>query len=195
MRSRPCHPPRCLVIAAVTRENAVAGVSVDNHHPRLRVDRRGLERHLRDALKRLGRAGSWVDVQLVDDATIRELNAQWRHRDEVTDVLSFALQDDPDDVTPVPVLGDIVISLDTAYRQAAAMRTHLVALRASHKYRLRDEVFFLATHGLLHLLGYDHQSADDASEMEQLERRLIESFCSVDVHDLDRSDHGLHLDD
>ena len=183
------------MIAAVTRENAVAGVSVDNHHPRLRVDRRGLERHLRDALKRLGRAGSWVDVQLVDDATIRELNAQWRHRDEVTDVLSFALQDDPDDVTPVPVLGDIVISLDTAYRQAAAMRTHLVALRASHKYRLRDEVFFLATHGLLHLLGYDHQSADDASEMEQLERRLIESFCSVDVHDLDRSDHGLHLDD
>lgn len=86
-------------------------------------------------------AAAELSVVLCSDAHIRKLNAQWRGKDVATDVLSFP-QDDPDRV----VLGDIVISVDTAARQAA--ERHL---------ELRDELRILLVHGVLHLLGYDHE--------------------------------------
>lgn len=86
---------------------------------------------------------SAVELSLVlcTDAHIRSLNSQWRGMDKATDVLSFP-QGDPDLV----VLGDLVISLETAERQAM-----------ERGYALRDEVRVLLVHGLLHLMGYDHE--------------------------------------
>jgi len=89
-----------------------------------------------------------VSVVLCGDAFIRSLNAQYRGKDRPTDVLSFA-QDDLD------LLGDIVISLPTAARQAEAAG-----------WSLENEVALLGVHGLLHLLGHDDETAEGAWEMQ-----------------------------
>lgn len=97
-----------------------------------------------------------LSVLLCSDARIAELNGAWRDKPVPTDVLSFP-QDD------AVVLGDLVLSLDTAARQAAE-RGH----------GLRDEVRVLLVHGLLHLLGYDHETDDAAlAEMAEAEGRLL----------------------
>ena len=90
-----------------------------------------------------------ISVVLCDDPFIRDLNARWRGKDKPTDVLSFAQEDDPD------LLGDIVISLETAARQAEAAG-----------WSLENEVALLGTHGLLHLLGYDDETRSGAWEMQ-----------------------------
>ena len=98
------------------------------------------------------RARGGVAVAVVPDRRIRELNRQYRHKDAATDVLSFPA-DEPGQ------LGDIVIALGVARRQARS---------AGHS--LSTELQVLALHGLLHLLGYDHER--DNGEMRRLEQRL-----------------------
>mgnify|MGYP003857612873 CR=1 FL=1 len=109
-----------------------------------------------------------LGLSLVGDAEITALNADWRGKSGPTDVLAFAAQDDGlDDAPPIPMpdideealeLGDIVISLETAARQAP-----------DHGHSLPEELLFLATHGLLHLLGWDHP--DDASLAAMLSKQ------------------------
>lgn len=118
-----------------------------------------LRRVLAGALARLEVAGSEVHVLIGGDQRIRELNRTWRGVDDATDVLSFP------DGDPLPeggrLLGEVVISLDTARRQAEEGR----------RSELR-ELQELALHGLLHLLGYDHERDD--GEMDSLELELRE---------------------
>lgn len=98
-----------------------------------------------------------LSLVICSDAVIRPLNATWRLVDAATDVLSFP-QDDP------VVIGDLVISVDTAQRQADE-RGH----------DLGTELRVLLVHGLLHLLGYDHETGhDDLVEMAEAERRLMD---------------------
>lgn len=92
-----------------------------------------------------------VSLRLTDDPTIRELNRDFRKKDKPTDVLAFAQREGPSGVGP-QLLGDIVISLATARRQA----------KKKTPAGLFTEVRFLASHGLCHLLGYDHN--DDEEE-------------------------------
>lgn len=103
-----------------------------------------------------------LSVVLCDDAFIHPLNRDWRGKDKPTDVLSFAQREgdeaDPDD----PVLGDVIISVETAARQAGE-RGH----------SLGHELRVLLVHGVLHLLGYDHEVDEEAEEMEALERDLL----------------------
>ncbi|MDA1093053.1 MAG: rRNA maturation RNase YbeY [Acidobacteria bacterium] len=102
-----------------------------------------------------------VVVALVGDRKMRDLNRRFRGLDKVTDVLSFATDPAPAGRSPVPapLLGDVVIATGRAARQArAAGQTNA------------DEWRRLALHGLLHLLGYDHEQDD--GQMERLERRL-----------------------
>jgi probable rRNA maturation factor len=87
-------------------------------------------------------------VRLVGDAAIRALNRAYRKNDRPTDVLAFAQREGPAGGLHPAVLGDVVISVDTARRQA--------------KRGLYRELLHLAAHGLCHLLGYDHR--DDAEE-------------------------------
>ena len=161
-------------------------VTVSNEHPRLRVDQRAIARQLRLVLKHVGQPRGIIDVLLTDDDEIRQLNRDYRGRDEITDVLSFAIQDDPEDPGVIPHLGDIVISLDTADRQARLM-PHTTDMK---RWRLREEVLFLAVHGALHLLGYDHRTDEQALEMEALERHLFASVSGLDPHALARQTHG-----
>ncbi|MFZ5640296.1 MAG: rRNA maturation RNase YbeY [Bacillota bacterium] len=110
-----------------------------------------------------------VSIALVDDRYIRELNRQYRHKDCPTDVLSFAMLEDTGEAPPVegeegdgPVLGDVVISLETAERQAAEF---------GHPFP--REVAYLAAHGVLHLLGYDHETDTDREIMRSREEEVL----------------------
>lgn len=111
-----------------------------------------------------------LGLSLVDDAAIAELNADWRQKQGPTDVLAFAAQDEGlEQAPPMPLpadghggaaleLGDIVISVETAARQAR-----------DHDHSLEQELLFLASHGLLHLLGWDHP--DEPSLVAMLARQ------------------------
>ncbi|MEB3177119.1 MAG: rRNA maturation RNase YbeY [Synechococcus sp.] len=101
-----------------------------------------------------------LGLQLCDDDTIAALNGEWRGKPQPTDVLSFAAQEEaPLQLEGVPLeLGDIVISLPTAERQAP-----------EHGHGVGRELLFLASHGLLHLLGWDHP--DEAALAAMLSRQ------------------------
>jgi probable rRNA maturation factor len=107
-----------------------------------------------------GPACGLVTVLVDDDARVQSLNKLWRGIDQPTNVLSFAYPDNQPG--PDKCIGDIAISCETAAREAAAERKPLT-----------HHVAHLSVHGFLHLLGYDHQSDDDAAEMEQLERAIL----------------------
>jgi probable rRNA maturation factor len=110
------------------------------------LDHPSLERALLEAMRNAGVADSEVSVLLTDDRRMTELNTAYRDLPETTDVLSFA-QDDSEPFPFGDVLGDIVVSIPTAQRQAE---------QAGHS--LHEEVEFLLIHGLVHLLGHDHES-------------------------------------
>lgn len=118
-----------------------------------------------------GDAQSELSVLLTDDAAIRELNAEWRGKDKATNVLSFpAFPIAPDDPLPL-MLGDIVIAFETVTREAA-LEEKPFAHHFTH----------LLVHGLLHLLGHDHEDDEDAEEMEGLERRVLEGLAIPDPY-------------
>lgn len=99
--------------------------------------------------------GCEVSVLLTDDTRIMELNWEYRGIDAPTDVLAFAqLEGEDAELMKSNILGDVVISLETAERQAKD-QTH----------SFEAEVVLLTVHGVLHLLGYDHQRQNDASIM------------------------------
>lgn len=114
---------------------------------KLRVE---VARMVRAAARRDGRRDYEVALRIVDDATIHALNRAYRRKDRPTDVLAFAQREGPGGALAPALLGDVVISLDTTRRQA---RRGVYA-----------ELLHLASHGLCHLLGYDHR--DDAEERE-----------------------------
>jgi len=106
-----------------------------------------------------------LSVLLTNDAEIHALNLQHREKDKPTDVLSFPLDEGggaDGAVSGTRVLGDVVISLDTAARQARGRKRELL-----------PEVRFLLAHGLLHLLGYDHGDPAEKREMDAMTRRLV----------------------
>jgi probable rRNA maturation factor len=108
-------------------------------------------------LDELGLAGAELSVVLTDDAEIRELNRVFRQKDRPTDVLAFAMREGdqgPRDGSISELLGDVILSTETARRQAE-----------QHEKTLDAEVCMLLAHGLLHLIGYDHQTDDDERKM------------------------------
>ena len=120
-----------------------------------------LGRSARRLLRGLALDGAELSVVLVSDREMCALNRRWRRCDRPTDVLSFA-QGEGAGGAPDGLLGDVVISVDTARRQAAARGE-----------TLGREADRLLIHGLLHLLGYDHErSAREARRMQRRERVL-----------------------
>ena len=111
-----------------------------------------------------------VSVSFVDNAEIHRLNRIYRNKDKSTDVLSFPLGEngvyDINKETGAYLLGDVVISMETAVKQA-----HI------YGHSLEREVGFLTVHSMLHLLGYDHEtSALDAAKMHEKEELILESL-------------------
>ena len=109
-----------------------------------------------------------IDVSLVDDETIHQINRDYSNVDRVTDVISFAFNDDKDPNDQInslevqKMLGEILICLPQAKRQAAEIGN-----------TLERELSFLFTHGLLHLLGYDHMTPEDEAIMFPLQEKIL----------------------
>ncbi len=102
-----------------------------------------------------------MGVVFVSDRTIRRYNRDYRQINKATDVLSFAMQEGEGPADD-PQLGDVIISLETAQRQAE-----------ENKLSLDEEILRLLIHGVLHLHGYDHIEDDDYKEMNALEQKLF----------------------
>ncbi len=139
-------------------------VSVLNRQARVPVDRRKIGAAARRILKTLGYGGYELAVVLVDDREITRLNRQYFRRNRPTNVISFPLMDETATSLPAKMLGDVVISAETAQRDAE---------EAGEK--TEDEVLFLMIHGILHLAGYDHEgSAAERRKMETKEKEFFE---------------------
>lgn len=114
-----------------------------------------------------------VELSLVftDDDSIQSLNAEWRQKDKPTNVLSFpAFPMAPGDPLP-PMLGDIVLAYETVVREAELEGKSL-----------ENHITHLIIHGLLHLLGYDHETDEEAEEMEALERQALARLAIPDPY-------------
>jgi len=118
-------------------------------------------------LESLGLDDAELSILLCNDTTIRALNRRYRKKNKATDVLAFSMREGPGPVSPSGLLGDVVISLPTATRQAA-----------EHDRPIIEEVTFLLAHGLLHLLGYDH---GDAREEREMKARTEDLLAAVEV--------------
>lgn len=106
------------------------------------------------------------NVIFVDNSKIREINKEYRNIDRETDVISFALEDDKSfPKEEYRVLGDIYISIDKAISQSK-----------EYGHSLKRELCFLTTHGLLHLLGYDHMTKEDEKEMFDLQEEILSNY-------------------
>lgn len=132
-----------------------------------------MEKRLHDGLNAVARLHGLddmteVDITIVDDEEIHTLNREYRNVDRPTDVLSFALdegeEDEPEliDGPEEHLLGDIIISAETAQRQGEEFG-----------HGLEREIVYLAVHGLLHLLGYDHMADEDKKIMRAKEEEAL----------------------
>lgn len=112
-----------------------------------------------------------MSVTFVDNERIQEINREYRDKDRPTDVISFALEDEVEGELQIVgaqmprVLGDIIISIPKAKEQAE-----------EYGHSFMRELGFLAVHGFLHLLGYDHMTEEDEQEMFAKQKKILHSF-------------------
>ncbi len=136
-----------------------------------RIGERRIERVANALLAAIGRPEATLSLSFVGDVTMRRLNREHRGKDRTTDVLSFPLYEPfaapkrPSPADPELMLGDIVISLDVAHRQAHA-----------YDAVLETEIERLLVHGIAHLLGHDHEEPDERRRMLREEKRLARAI-------------------
>lgn len=114
---------------------------------------------------------SELSVVFTDDAAIQALNAEWRGKDKPTNVLSFPAFPPAKGGLLPPMLGDIVLAAETVAREALA-----------EKKPIEHHISHLVIHGLLHLLGYDHEADEEAEEMEAVERAALARLAIPDPY-------------
>ena len=116
--------------------------------------------------KKLKIENAIFNIIIVTNEEIKNINYTYRGIDKITDVISFALEDNDKLKKPkLRVLGDIYIAVDVAYEQAKL-----------YNHSTKREICFLATHGILHLLGYDHQNEEEEKIMFKKQKELLESY-------------------
>ena len=139
------------------------GVLLRNDHPQINIDSDDINNKIETVMNNLDCLNQEVSILLTADADIRKLNQQFRSIDQATDVLSFPqnAEEDP----PIPgelILGDIAVSLDTAQVQAK-----------EHGLTFEEEIILLLIHGILHLLGYDHEISEQEEEKMRSKTREL----------------------
>lgn len=118
-------------------------------------------------LESIGHCGDELSVALVADDRMRELNLTWRGKDSTTDVLSFSQVEGEDMPEASPMLGDVVVSVDVLRRQAD-----------DGGWTVEEELARLLLHGVLHLVGYDHEDEGDAQVMRAEEARVVRELAA-----------------
>lgn len=138
-------------------------ISVSNRQKRIGVDSGKIRSAARRILRELGFEGHDLSIVIVDDPEITRLNRQYFRRNRATNVISFAMNGGEEGPGHSRILGDVVVSAETAKRQAEE------AGREGE-----EEILFLLIHGILHLAGYDHEgSAGERRKMEEKEKELF----------------------
>ncbi len=147
-------------------------IIIQNRQRKYPIDKRQIHDWVSKILQILDENTGEVGVTFVNNRVIQELNRQYRGKDTPTDVLSFPMLENPkehektfriEEETPTRLLGDVIISLEKAHEEAPLFYKGF-----------SEQVLFLIIHGLLHLLGYDHeQSRNEAARMRRQEERLF----------------------
>lgn len=148
-------------------------ISIQNRQKKHKVDTARLRRSLKRLLQELDCRDCEVSLLLVDDDQIREINRSYLERDRSTNVISFSMKEGLFGHIHPEILGDIILSTETAARDALA--GHLDFM---------DEIEYLLIHGLLHLIGYNHENTD-VDEAERMKNRERELFFMLRHYDLD----------
>lgn len=139
-------------------------IHIENRQKTHEIERAILETAAQRILSVLGCPDGELSVVIVDDPQIRELNRQYLDRDRPTNVISFPMQEGEGAGLQPDILGDVVISADTAARDADEAGQPMIG-----------EILFLLLHGILHLCGFDHErgSETEARRMEEKEREIF----------------------
>ena len=154
-------------------------IQIENRQSRHKVLKRPLRKIARKILSVSGYPDAELSILILDDAGIREINRDYLQRDRPTNVISFAMQEgEGADLHPL-VLGDVVISAERAAQDA-----HEAGVPFEH------ELWFLLIHGILHLVGYDHErgTLQEAERMEAREREIFALL--LQEFRLQRNDNG-----
>ncbi|MCJ7508119.1 MAG: rRNA maturation RNase YbeY [candidate division Zixibacteria bacterium] len=136
-------------------------ISVENLHPNYKPDKKKIA-SLAKRILSAHRSNLDLDIILVKDQFIRQLNKNFRRKDKVTDVLSFGMREGEKIGLELNYLGDVYVCLDQARRQAK-----------EYKIPFAEEVYRLITHGILHLLGYEHKTKEQTKGMKKKEELFI----------------------
>ena len=141
-------------------------ILIKNQQDKVKIDLQRTRRALQKILELLEIEDKEASILFSDDEGIRKINRDYLGRDRPTNVISFSMSEGEfGDVNP-SILGDIIISAETARRDAD-----------NHNIPFEDEIDFLLIHGMLHLLGYDHETTEsDAETMKEKEREIFFSL-------------------
>jgi probable rRNA maturation factor len=143
-------------------------ISVADEQTRLTFDAVRLREAVRGVLTGEKIRDAEISVAVVDDQKMHELNLKYLQHDYATDVLSFPLNDDEDG----PLEGEVIVSIDTAEREAA-----------EYGWKTEDELLLYAVHGVLHLVGYDDQDLKDRIAMREAEARYLARYGLTPRHE------------
>jgi probable rRNA maturation factor len=145
---------------------------IQNNQRKIKIDRRKIRSTIFKILKILDCADKEISLSFIDDEKIKQLNKQYLGKDRATNVLSFSLQEEEYGNINPQILGDIVISVETA--QKDAIQGNLT---------IAQEIDFLIIHGLLHLLGYNHKNTTkkETNTMRQKEKKLFNLVNGNDI--------------
>ena len=147
-------------------------IRIANRQKRTKIDSRRIRGNVIRLLRLIGCAEKEISISFVDDEAIRLLNRQYLRLDKPTNVLSFSLEEGECGKINPGLLGDVVISVDTALRDAK-----------QGGFTLEEEILFLIIHGLLHLTGYEHveTSRANALKMKKREKELFLALTASDA--------------
>jgi probable rRNA maturation factor len=139
-------------------------IQIENKQTKIKIQRRKIRSTVLKILKIMNCANKELSISFVDDNAIKQLNNQYLQRDSSTNVLSFSLQEGEYVNINPDILGDIVISAETAQRDAAI-----------GDLSLSEEIDYLIIHGVLHLLGFNHENTTKSQTtiMQMKERELF----------------------
>jgi probable rRNA maturation factor len=142
-------------------------IAIENRQRQQKIAKVPLRKVARKILSASGCPDGELSILIVDDAMIQEINRDYLGRNHPTNVISFAMQEGEGEGIQPDLLGDVVISAETAARDAGEA-----------KVTFESELYFLLLHGILHLLGYDHERGTQA-EARQMQAREREIFSLI----------------